>query len=431
MTETAVVPMGQRADIRKVVWPTEEPDVAPPTRDEPPRWPATPATAPAPAAASRAGEGQPDLPEGSTHAYIWHHAAEAAAVLRAWIWAPEGGLDEGPLSHLTLRQVLAAVLAGLGPEVAPAVVTHLDQDGEGEYVAEALAQEPRATHTVAMHALEAVRQRIIAGEYLMDGGPEFARQILIKAYRPHGPARVGSLLQVVSHRTGAGFAWLSDAAPDQVAPFLAHEHPQTVALILSQIPPAQAGQILARLTTRLQADVSYRIATLGEVSPVILATVEEALEHSLADVLGSSQDVGGPKVLADMLNMTGSSIERNVLDQMDAQDPAVAESVRNLMFTFADISKLTDREVQTLLRTVDQKDLVISLKAAEEDLVDKILGNMSEKVRTFITEEMEFLGPMRLSEVEEVQLRIVKQVRQLEEQGQLTIVRGDADDRFV
>ena len=116
---------------------------------------------------------------------------------------------------------------------------------------------------------------------------------------------------------------------------------------------------------------------------------------------------------------------------MDAQDPEVAESVRNLMFTFADINKLTDRELQILLREVDQKDLVVALKAAEDELKDKVLGNMSERVRQFISEEMEFLGPMRLSEVEEVQLRIVQKIRQLEEQGQVNIVRGATQDTFV
>ena len=163
----------------------------------------------------------------------------------------------------------------------------------------------------------------------------------------------------------------------------------------------------------------------------MLREIERALEASLRDILGGNKDVGGPKVVADILNFTGSSVEKSVLDQLDGQDPEVAEAVRNLMFTFADIAKLTDRELQVLLREVDQKDLVIALKAAEQEMKDKILANMSERVRQFITEEMEFLGPMRLSEVEEVQLRIVQQVRQLEEQGQVTIVRGDSDDTLV
>ena len=141
--------------------------------------------------------------------------------------------------------------------------------------------------------------------------------------------------------------------------------------------------------------------------------------------------MGGPKVVADILNLTGSSVEKNVLEQMDGTDPEVAEEVRNLMFVFADLVKLTDKELQVLMREVEQKDLVIGLKAADQELKDKVLSNMSERVRSFIEEEMEYLGPMRLSEVEEVQLRIVQQARQLEDQGQITITLGDANEEFV
>ena len=140
--------------------------------------------------------------------------------------------------------------------------------------------------------------------------------------------------------------------------------------------------------------------------------------------------MGGPKIVADMLNLTGSSVEKSVLDNIDAQDPEVAETVRNMMFVFDDVSILTDREIQTILREVEQKDLVVALKAASEDVKEKILGNMSDRVRNFIEEEMEFLGPMRLSEVEEVQLRIVQKIRQLEEQGQVNIVRDPPQDTF-
>jgi len=141
--------------------------------------------------------------------------------------------------------------------------------------------------------------------------------------------------------------------------------------------------------------------------------------------------VGGPKVVADILNLTGSSVEKNVLEQMDGTDPEVAEEVRNLMFVFADLVKLTDKELQVLMREVEQKDLVIGLKAADQELKDKVLSNMSERVRSFIEEEMEYLGPMRLSEVEEVQLRIVQQAHQLEDQGQITVTLGDANEEFV
>ena len=186
------------------------------------------------------------------------------------------------------------------------------------------------------------------------------------------------------------------------APFISREHPQTIALILSQLESAQSAGILGQLPERMQSDVSYRIATMESITPAILKDVEEALEDSLRDILSGNQDVGGPKVVADMLNMTGSSTERNVMGQMDAQAPDVAEAVRNLMFTFADIAKLTDREIQLMVEAVDQKDL-IALTAAGDALraTRRILHSMNEETRAFIEKEMGLLTRMRLSEVEE------------------------------
>ena len=276
--------------------------------------------------------------------------------------------------------------------------------------------------------LEEFEHSLIAGEWVSTGGVDFARSALERAL---GPRKAQDILDRVSTRVTSGFYMLKNVAPDQIAPFISNEHPQTISLILSQLDPVQAAGILGQLPERMQADVAYRVATMENITPNVIKEIEESLEQSLRDILGGNQDVGGPKVVADILNLTGSTVEKNVLDQMDGQDPETAEAVRNLMFVFDDIVKLTDREIQTLLREADQKDLVVALKGASEELKDKILGNMSERVRTFITEEMEFQGPMRLSEVEDVQLRIVQQVRQLEEQGQITIVRGEADDAFV
>ena len=170
---------------------------------------------------------------------------------------------------------------------------------------------------------------------------------------------------------------------------------------------------------------------MENITPNVLKQIEESLEANLRDILGGNQDVGGPKVVADILNLTGSSVEKSVLEQMDSADPEIAEEVRNMMFVFGDLVKLTDKELQVLLKEVEQKDLVVALKGADEELRDKVLGNMSERVRQFILEEMEFLGPMRLSEVEEVQLRIVQLCRQLEDQGQIVITRGDASETMV
>ena len=300
-------------------------------------------------------------------------------------------------------------------------------DFEIEEMTQAIAALKNVHIDLMDRILEEFEQHLMAGEWVSQGGADFARQALERAVG----APQQEILDRISSQISSGFYILRNVPPDQIAPFISHKHPQSIALILSHLEADQASGILGQLPERLQSDVAYRIATVENITPNVLKEIEESLESSLRDMLGGNQDAGGPKVVADILNLTGSSVEKSVLDNMDAQDPEVAESVRNLMFVFEDISKLTDREIQTLMREVDQKGLVVALKSASDEMKEKVLGNMSERVRTFITEEMEFQGPMRLSEVEEVQLRIVQQVRQLEEQGQVTIVRGDSDDQFV
>jgi len=371
----------------------------------------------------------PDLPTNmaphSTHAYIWEQAKPAAAVVRTLLRSGIGG--EGPLAGMSGEQVVAAFFIALGQEVGVRVLRQLEQD-EAAQVGRAVAACEAVEHNAGMHALETVRQRVEDGEYLDLGGEKYARALMSEAVAPWWANNVLDEAQVADE---SPWELLVKTGPDQVAPFLSHEHPQTIAFILSQISAGTSGGILANFPERLQADVAYRMATMEDVTRATVDRAERALRSMFGEMRSQLLGCGGPKVVADILNMAGSSVEKNVLDQIDVQDPEVAEGVRNLMFTFHDIAKLTDQEIQIVMREVEQKDLVVSLKAAREDLKDKVLGNMSEKVRTSITEEMEFLGPMRLSEVEEVQLRVVQQVRQLEEKGEITIVRGETDDQFV
>jgi flagellar motor switch protein FliG len=328
---------------------------------------------------------------------------------------------------LTPQQTVAVVMVALGEDVSGEVMKHLS-DYEIEEITQAIAGLKNVSVEVMDRVIEEFEQLLMAGEWISQGGVDFARAALERAV---GPRKAQEILDRITSQISAGFYMLRNVPPDQIAPFISHEHPQSIALILSQLEADQASGILAQLPELLQSDVAYRIATMENITPNVLKEIEESLEESLRDMLGGNQDVGGPKVVADILNLTGSTVEKNVLDNMDAQDPEVSESVRNLMFVFDDIAKLTDRELQVLMREVDQADLVIALKSASDEMKDKILGNLSERVRAFITEEMEFAGPMRLSEVEEVQLRIVQQVRQLEEQGQVSIVKGDSNDQFV
>jgi flagellar motor switch protein FliG len=416
---------GRREEIKPVVWATEkEVDARPPielSRPEPPTSAEpTPEVAKAPELALPEG-----IAEDSTHAFLFAHPGEAAAVLRTLVRRNVEG--DGPLAGVTGAQLAAIFVIGVGEEIGARVLKQLKWE-EVKPIAEGVVQMEETSRHACLHALELVRKRIEEEDYLELGGEQYARGMLGKMMEPY---RIDWMVESAQLPEISGFEMLAQMKPEQVAPFVSHEHPQTVAMILSQLPSAQASGILACLPERMQSDVAYRVTTMEDIGTAALQRVEESLTRSLRSLAMGTKRAGGPKVMADMLNLTGSSVEKNVLDQMDGQDPEMAEAVRNLMFLFADIAKLTDREIQILLREVDQKDLTIALKAASEELKDKVLGNISEEVRKKITEEMEFLGPMRLSEVEEVQLRIVQQVHLLEEKGQITIVRGDSDDIFV
>lgn len=341
--------------------------------------------------------------------------------------APTPAADKAEEECLGTLEKVAILMVALGEDNSGQVMKFLS-DFEIEEITQAIAGLSNITSATMDQVLDEFEQHLLAGAWISQGGVDFAREVLERAV---GPRKAQEILDRINTRATSGFYILKNVAPQQIAPFISHEHPQTIALILSQLDPDQAAGILAHLPERVQAEVAYRIATMENITPNVLKQIEESLEANLRDILGGNQDVGGPKVVADILNLTGSTVEKNVLERMDGSDPEIAEQVRNMMFVFGDLVKLTDRELQVLLKEVEQKDLVVALKAAEEELKDKVLGNMSERVRGFITEEMEFLGPMRLSEVEEVQLRIVQQCRQLEDQGQIVITRGDANEAFV
>ena len=329
--------------------------------------------------------------------------------------------------ELSPREKAAILMIALGEEAAGEIMKYM-VDFEIEEITQIITELSNLPTAIQDRVLEEFEQHLIAGEWVSQGGIDFARQALERAV---GSRRAQEILDRISSNTNSGFYMLKNVAPEQIAPFISHEHPQTIALILSQLEAVQAAGIISQLPEAVQAEVSYRIATLNNITPSVLKQIEESLQNNLGDILGGHKDVGGPKIVADMLNLTGSSIEKNVLEKLDAQDPEVAETVRNMMFVFDDLDSLSDREIQVLLREVEQQDLVVALKTASYEVKDKILSNMSDRVREYIEEEMEFLGPMRLSEVEEIQLRIVQKVRQLEEHGQVNIVRGSNGDTFV
>ena len=330
--------------------------------------------------------------------------------------------------ELNPRQKVAVLMISLGQDTTAEILKYLN-DYEIEDIAQTIAELKTVTTEQEDEVLEEFEQLLMAGKYISMGGIDFARGALEKAL---GPRRAQQMLDRVTATTSGGFYLLRNIAPNQIAPFISKEHPQTIALILAQLEPTQAAGVLNILPAELQSEVAYRVATIENISPQVLREIEQSLAAELqAIITGQVTEIGGPKKVAEILNMTGRSTEKAVLEKLDAQDPEIAEEIRNMMFTFDDIARLTDREIQLILREVDTKDLAVALKGAQPEMQDRIFSNVSERVSTMIKEEMEFSGPVRLSDVEEVQLRIVQTVRQLEEAGQVTVVRGESQDVFV
>jgi len=341
---------------------------------------------------------------------------------------PELRPDLHEEQELNPRQKAAILMIALGQEGAAEIMQFLSEP-EIETLTQSIAEFKHLSVKMQDEVLAEFEQHLLAGEYLSQGGLDFARGTLERAV---GTRKAQEILDRITGTLSSGFQLLKNVPPEQLVPFISHEHPQTIALILSQLNARQGAGILSLLPEHTQSEVAYRIATMNNITPAVLKQIEDSLAGNLQDILSGNKDVGGPKVTADILNLTRTSVERSVLEHIDVQDPEVAETVRNMMFVFEDICSLSDREVQIVLREVEQKDLVVALKAASEEVKEKILGNMSERVRLFMEEEMEFLGPMRLSEVEAVQLRIVHKIRQLEDQGQLKIsLKGGPGNIFV
>ena len=328
----------------------------------------------------------------------------------------------------TSRQKVAVLMIALGQDTSAEILKYLN-DYEIEDIAQTIAELRTVTTDQEDEVLEEFETMLMAGKYVSMGGIDFARGTLEKAM---GPRRAQSMLDRVTATTTGGFYLLRNIAPNQIAPFISKEHPQTIALILSQLDPSQAAGVLNILPEELQSEVTYRVAAMENISPQVLREIEDTLANELQAILtGQITEIGGPKKVAEILNMTGRSTEKAVLERLDSQDPEIAEEIRNVMFTFDDIANLTDREIQMVLREVDTKDLATALKGSAPEMQDRIFSNVSERVSQMIREEMEFSGPIRMSDVEEVQLRVVQTVRQLEEAGQVTVTRGESTDVFV
>jgi flagellar motor switch protein FliG len=279
--------------------------------------------------------------------------------------------------------------------------------------------------------IEEFENLVKAQEYLIEGGADQAQALLEKSL---GAERAQYILERVRALTSLrGFNNLKKADSYQVASFLQKEHPQTIGLILSNLRMEQAADILNELPAELRNDVIYRMATLGKVSPAMLAEIEEALEAVVQSEMGQGMSaMGGPKTVAAILNKFPSESAKEIAGSLEARDSHLANEIKNLMFLFEDIIYVDDRGIQRMLRDVDKKDLALALKVAEESLKTKILSNMSERAQEMLREELQYMGPVRLREVEAAQSRIVAIVKQLEDSGEIMVAgRGGTEELLV
>ena len=330
--------------------------------------------------------------------------------------------------ELTPRQKAAAFLVALGPDTASAILSFLDED-EVESIAQEISRLGRIPPGTLDGVLEEFHNAIISEGTGMSGGIEFARQLMEKWQGSRRDEIMQSLLEAAENRP---FRFLTDLSPDQVVQFLAEEHPQTIALILTHLPTTFGAQILSLLPPNMQVDIALRVAHMDRTAPEMIERVEEGLRNRLGNI--GTADLKGPKdgtdSLAELLNTADRTTEKLILDTLGETDPELAERVRALMFVFEDIVQISDKDLQEVLRTIDTKQLALALKGVSQEVNDAIFRNLSERATETLREEIDFLGPVKVKEVEAAQTAIVAVIRELDEEGRITM-RPGAEGGFI
>ena len=273
-------------------------------------------------------------------------------------------------------------------------------------------------------------QTHLASKYLEQGGIEYARQLLEKSLSPEEAAKILAALENTIQQ--APFHFLKQADSEHLLMYIQDEHPQTISLIMAHLSPKQAAEILGGLTPKKQLEVVKRIARMEQTTPEAIRMVEQGLESRLASIVTQDlESAGGVQSVAEMLNLCDRTTEKGILENLEEADPDMVEQIRKLMFVFEDIILVNDKGIQSMLREVENDELAIALKTASEAMQEKIFKNMSTRAAEMIKENMEFMGPVRLSDVEQAQQRIVDIVRRLEETGEVIISGRGGDDNVV
>lgn len=331
------------------------------------------------------------------------------------------------MSKLSGVQKAAVLMVTLGDETAANIFKYLEED-EIQTISREIAITKHVQPETAEEVMEEFHTMVQARSYISQGGIEYAKKLLIKSVGPEVARKIIDRL-VKALESSAGFTSLERANPQQLSKFIQNEHPQTIALILAHLNASQAAELISSLPEALRSDVAMRMASLQEISPEVVRRISMILEQKL-EALGSfaTEAYGGVRAVAELFNRMDRNTGRAVLEKIETENPQLAASIRDLMFVFDDILLIDDAGIAEILKRADRKVLTVAMKGTSEELQNQFFRNMSTRAVELIKEEMEFMGPVKLKDVEKSQHEIVEIVRQLEEEGVISIGGGGGED---
>ena len=330
---------------------------------------------------------------------------------------------------ITGLQKAAILLIALGPERSALIFKHLKEEEIEELTLE-IAYKRSVKPQLKEEVIEEFYQVCLAQQYIAEGGIGYAKELLEKALGSDRAMDVISKLTASLQVKPFEFVRKTDAS--QLLNFIQDEHPQTIALIMSYLSPAQSSLILSSLPPERQADVAKRIAVMDRTSPDVIKEVEKVLESKLSTLVNQDYTIiGGVDAVVEILNTVDRGTEKHIMETLEIEEPELADEIRKKMFVFEDILLLDDRAIQRVLRDVDNNDLAIALKGSNEQVQNAIFNNMSKRLAVMIKEDMEFMGPVRMKDVEEAQQKIVNIIRKLEDSAEIVISRGGGDEIVI
>jgi len=334
--------------------------------------------------------------------------------------------DPNELDGVTKSAIL---LLTVGRESAAAILKNLTQERQEEVMRE-LASIKRVPDSLRNAIIEDFYNTSLARQYTQEGGLEYAQELLKQSLDPKTAERLLSQIQTQVQKTP--FAFLQKAESANLLTFIQDEHPQTIALIVCHLAHHKAAEILGGLPLQKQIEVIKRVANMEQTNPEVIKEVERGLESRLSSMLTQNMEkAGGVPTVAEILNLADRSTEKSIMEGLEADDPDLVEQIRRLMFVFEDVKLVDDKGIQTILKELDNDDLTLALKTAGDELKDKIFKNMSERASAMIKENITFMGPVKISDVESAQQRIVDIVRRLEDAGEIIISGRGGDSEML